>query len=108
MTAYAIGWLRDLIHGPEIIRYIEEIDATLAPYDGRFRVHGDRPHVIEGEWSGDFVLIEFPSMAAARNWYASEAYSALIPLRARNSNSVVFLIDGVDDAYRATNLLKRV
>lgn len=106
MIAYAIGWLKNLTPGPEIIHYIENIDATLVPYGGKFRVHGKRPEVIEGEWNGDFVLIEFPSMKAARNWYASEAYSALIPLRAQNSESVVFLIDGVDDTYRAIDFLK--
>ena len=34
-----------------IIEYLERIDVTLAPFGGRFRVHGARPEVLEGEWS---------------------------------------------------------
>ena len=106
MPAYAIGWLRDLRSGPEIVRYLEEIDATLAPFGGKFRIHGGQVDVLEGEWTGDLVAIEFPTRQAARDWYASEAYSAIAPLRTSNSKSLVLLMDGVDDAHAATDVLR--
>jgi len=40
--AYAIAYLRDVRFGEEIIEYLQRIDATLAPYGGRFLVHGVR------------------------------------------------------------------
>ena len=89
--------------GPEIVRYLEEIDATLEPFGGKFRIHGGSAEVLEGDWMGDFIAIEFPSMAHARDWYASDAYRAIAALRTRNSHSVVFLVDGVDDSHRATD-----
>jgi uncharacterized protein (DUF1330 family) len=107
MAAFAVGWLRELRPGPDIDRYVKKIDATLAPFKGKFRVHGARAEVLEGEWIGDFVLIEFPTLEAARDWYESDAYKELIPLRAQNSHSVVFLIDGVPDSYRAIDLLMK-
>jgi uncharacterized protein (DUF1330 family) len=105
MAAYAIGWLRQVRMGQEIVGYLEEIDATLAPFGGKFRIHGGSAEVLEGEWAGDLVAIAFPSMEDARDWYASDAYCAIAALRTRNSNSVVFLVDGVDEAHRATDVL---
>jgi uncharacterized protein (DUF1330 family) len=43
MPAYAIGHLRDVAVGPEIVEYLERIDETLAPFGGRFIIHGARP-----------------------------------------------------------------
>ncbi|HWL98899.1 MAG TPA: DUF1330 domain-containing protein [Nocardioidaceae bacterium] len=60
VPAYAIAYIRDVDFGPEIIEYIEKIEATLAPYSGRFIVHGGPIVQVEGEWTGDVVIIEFP------------------------------------------------
>ena len=38
--SYAVGLLQDVRMGPAIIEYLERIDATLAPFDGHFVVHG--------------------------------------------------------------------
>ena len=108
MSAYAIGWLTDVQAGPDIVRYLEEIDATLAPFDGRFRIHGGPVDVLEGDWAGDLVVIEFPDKGAARGWYGSDAYRAIAPLRTANSRSVVFLADGVDETHRASDVLGRI
>ena len=35
VPAYAIAYIQDVDLGPEIIEYIEKIEATLAPYGGR-------------------------------------------------------------------------
>ena len=64
VPAYAIAYIRDLDFGPEIIEYIEKIDATLAPYGGRFIVHGGPIIPAEGEFEGDFVIIRFPDADA--------------------------------------------
>jgi hypothetical protein len=31
-TTYAMGIVRDVQRGPDIVRYLEELDATLAPW----------------------------------------------------------------------------
>jgi len=41
MTAYAIANIQSITIGPAIVEYLERIDATLAPYGGRFLIHGD-------------------------------------------------------------------
>ncbi|MCO5968561.1 DUF1330 domain-containing protein [Actinoallomurus soli] len=105
MAGYAVGHLHDVAAGPAIVEYLERIDATLEPYGGRFLIHGARPDVREGDWSGDLILIEFPDLDSARAWYDSPAYREIIPLRAENSRGAILLIDGAGDDHRATDVL---
>jgi uncharacterized protein (DUF1330 family) len=105
MTTYGVGILRDVKMGPPIVEYLERIDATLAPYDGHFIIHGGRPELLEGTSPGTLVVIEFPDRAAAEAWYQSPAYQAILPLRAENSESTVFVIDGVGRDHVATDVL---
>jgi hypothetical protein len=50
-------------------------------------------------------VIAFPDANAARAWYASPAYQALLPLRRRNAEGEVFLIAGVREDHRAMDIL---
>lgn len=105
MTSYAVGVLHEVKMGPPIVKYLERIDATLAPFDGHFIVHGGEAEVLEGTDPGTLIVIEFPDRASAEGWYASAAYQEILPLRSENSMSTVFLIDGVDRDHRATDVL---
>lgn len=104
-AAYAVGIVRDVQSGAGIVRYLEEIDATLAPYDGHFIIHGGEPVMFEGTNPGTLVVIEFPDRRSAGEWYASSAYQKILPLRTENSNSTIFVITGVDRDHRATDVL---
>jgi uncharacterized protein (DUF1330 family) len=91
--------------GPDIVEYLERIDATLAPYGGRFLVHGDPVQVIEGEWPGHLIVIEFPDRASAQAWYRSSEYQEIVRLRTDNSDSDVVFVDGVSADHRAADVL---
>ena len=103
--AYAVAYLREVDLGPAIVEYIERFDETLAPYGGRMLVHGGELTPAEGEWDGDLVIVEFPSAAAAREWYDSPAYQAILPLRTEHSQSIAAMVEGVPDGYRAVDKL---
>jgi len=45
MKCYAVGILNQIKMGRPIVEYLERIDATLAPYDGHFIVHGGEPEI---------------------------------------------------------------
>src|SRR5215212_5031128 len=105
MKGYAIGILRDVEMGPPIVQYLERIDATLEPYQGRFIVHGGPVDVREGANLGDVIIIEFPDRAHAERWYESAAYQQILPLRAENSAGTILLAGGVDEDHRATDIL---
>ena len=102
---YAVGLLHDVEMGPEIVAYIEGIDETLAAFGGRFIIHGGKVTELEGTWSGDMIVIEFPDRAAAEGWYSSPAYRAILPLRTGHSKGVVILTDGVGAGHAATDIL---
>jgi uncharacterized protein (DUF1330 family) len=105
--AYGIGLLHNVTLGPPIVDYLERIDATLAPFGGRFIVHGGAPELLEGAHPGDVVIIEFPDRARASAWYHSPAYRAILPLRTENSDSTVVIVDGVGPDHVATDVLRR-
>jgi uncharacterized protein (DUF1330 family) len=103
MAGYAVGHLHEVTMGPGIVEYLQRIDATLEPFQGRFLVHGAEADVREGDWAGALIVIEFPSLEQARGWYTSPAYEEIIPLRADNSRGAILLIDGAGDNHRATD-----
>lgn len=108
VKAYAIAYLRDVDVNEEIVRYIERIDATLAPYGGRFLVHGGRLTPMEGDWDGDVIVIEFPDEQAVRDWYDSPAYQEILPLRTRNSRGMTAMVRGLPTGYRAVDKLAQL
>lgn len=109
MTAgYAVGYLRDVGFGEEIADYLRRIEATLEPYGGRWLVHGAGLEPLEGSWTGDLVIIAFPTVADARAWYESPGYQEILGLRTRNSDSMVALVDGVPAGYRAEATLAKL
>ncbi|MFT2020068.1 DUF1330 domain-containing protein [Streptomyces sp. 796.1] len=99
MSAYGFAHLRSRRHHPDILEYLERIQATLDPFDGHFLVHGAPAEVLEGEWPGSMVLIEFPDLQAARAWYASPAYQAIRRLRSDHIEGDLLLVEGVGPAY---------
>jgi uncharacterized protein (DUF1330 family) len=105
VRGYAVAHLREVQMGPDIVTYLQRIDATLAPYQGRFIIHGGSPRVLEGRWSGALVVLEFPTPERAAAWYASDAYQEILPLRLRNADGWVVVADGVPDGHLAADLL---
>lgn len=99
MPAYALAHLYNPRPHPEVIEYLERIQATLDPYGGRFLVHGPQVQVAEGEWPGTIVIIEFPDADAAGDWYASPPYQDILPLRTRNIDGAAILVEGVGPDY---------
>jgi uncharacterized protein (DUF1330 family) len=108
MTAYVLGHLRTPSSHPDVFEYMERIQATLDPFSGRFRVHGALPEVLEGEWQGYAVLVEFPSIEHARRWYGSAAYREILPLRTDHIEASVILVDGVGPDHDSAALAARL
>lgn len=105
MPALAVAHMRSVNIGPAIVEYLEKIDATLRPFAGRFLVHGGRKERVEGDWMGDLIIIQFPDLQHLRNWYASEAYRAILPLRTQNSETDIIFVETEPEDHRATDVL---
>ena len=86
------------VHDTEAYReYAAKVPATLVGFEGRFLVRGGRIEPLEGDAPPQRIVVtEFPSLAHARDWYESDAYQALIPLRHAAGVTRSFLVEGPD------------
>lgn len=77
--------------------YRAKAPATVAASGGRYLVRGSDPAHLEPGWDVHrFVVLEFPSVAAAKAWYASPAYQKILPIRLKSTRSRMMLVDGLD------------
>jgi uncharacterized protein (DUF1330 family) len=105
MPSYAVAHMRQVTMGPAVVEYLQRIDATLTPFGGRFIVHGGEVEVLEGNWPGHLIVIEFPDRSRASAWYNSGAYQEIVALRTDNSDSDAIMVDGVGSEHKATDVL---
>ena len=76
--------------------YRARVPATLERYDGRFLVRGGTCETLEGNWQPRrIVVLEFPSVERAREWYTSPEYQQILPIRDQHARSRAILIQGV-------------
>ena len=76
--------------------YSKQVPATIEKYGGRYLVRGGKTEVREGEWPGPrTVILEFPSLARALEWYESPEYKPLRPIRQANSTAHFAFFEGV-------------
>lgn len=95
MPAYVIADVN--VTNPErYADYSAQVASTLEPYRGRFLVRGGSTERIEGEWlPRRLVIIEFPSMDAARRWYGSPEYQAILGIRHEAASARLIVTEGV-------------
>ena len=78
-------------------QYRQKVQATLAPYGGRFLVRGGDPERLEGDRPAHrVVVLEFASRERAEEWYHSKEYQEILPLRVRAATSRVLLVSGAE------------
>ena len=110
MSTYLINHLRipNGIPKPENLEYLEQVDATFEPYGGKWLVLDARVEVMEGAWPGSAVLMEFPDMDAAKQWYRSAEYQEILHLRTDNAISDLILVDPVARDFTAARWAREI
>lgn len=95
MTAYAI-FDADIHDQAGMDEYLRQVPATLKQYGAKLRVVTSNVETIEGDWTPRrIVILEFDNMDAARIWYNSPEYRAVLPLRLNASHDRVVLVEGM-------------
>ena len=76
-------------------RYRAAVPPVIAAHGGRYLVRGGELHVMEGApgWKR-LVVLEFPSLAAARAFYDAPDYAPLLALRLASTNSQMVMVEG--------------
>lgn len=76
--------------------YQQLVGATIAAYGGRYLVRGGDTNTVEGDWQPRrLVILEFESVARAKEWYYSEEYAGPKGMRQRAARSSVVFAEGV-------------
>lgn len=75
--------------------YLKEAPRTIAQYGGAYVARGGETLILEGEeLSKRLVLIEFPSIEKAKEWYYSFEYQDIKKLRAGAAIGSLIAIQG--------------
>jgi uncharacterized protein (DUF1330 family) len=75
--------------------YRAQTPGVIERYGGRFIVRGGNAELLEGDREpARIVVIEFPDVAAARRFYDSPDYQAIIGIRQRAATSRLILVEG--------------
>lgn len=98
MPAYVISEV-DILDQAAAVRYRTLAAESIARHDGRYVVRGAEPFVPEGEWprSARVVVVEFASMAKAREWYESDDYAEALAIRRTALDRRLLFVEGVEE-----------
>jgi len=96
MAAYVISEVEILDEGQANI-YRPLASASIERYGGRYIVRGGAVELIEGERNSKrrFVIVEFPSMQQAHEWYRSTEYSEALKARGGALTRTLTFVEGV-------------
>ena len=95
MPAYLVAEL-EVTDPAQFEEYRKGVPASIAAYGGRYIARGGAIEPLEGDWSPKrMVLVEFPSLAQAKAWYASAEYRDLLALRLKSAKTRAVLLEGL-------------
>lgn len=96
MKGYLIAMVD--VSDPEAYKqYSSRTPDIIARHGGRFLVRGGEVVALEGKTpAGRLVVLEFASVAAARTFYDSEDYQAILPYRTAASRADFLLVEGCE------------
>jgi len=76
--------------------YREAVPPLIAAHGGRYIVRGGKTEAVEGtDPYRRLVVLEFPSLAAAKAFYESPDYAPVLRIRLAASEGQVVLVEGV-------------
>lgn len=96
MAAYVISEVEILDEGQADI-YRPLASASIERYGGRYIVRGGAIELMEGERNATrrLVIVEFPSMQRAHEWYRSPEYAEALRVRAGALTRTLTFVEGV-------------
>jgi uncharacterized protein (DUF1330 family) len=98
MSAYVISEV-EILDRQLIDEYRTLAQATIAQYGGHYIARGGAIETIEGDWRPKhIVIVEFPSMEKAREWYNSPEHAQALKVRQHVLRRRLILIEGTPQA----------
>ena len=95
MAAYVISEV-EILDEERANIYRPLASASIERYGGRYIVRGGEADVVEGgPPARTIVIVEFPSMARAREWYRSPEYAEALKVRAGALERRLIFVEGM-------------
>ena len=95
MAAWVIGAIQKVNDADGFTAYQKAGGPTVAQYGGKRIASGSKIEVADGTWSpARIVVLEFESLAKAKEWYNSPEYQAAMEKRISSSDSGFIFVDG--------------
>jgi uncharacterized protein (DUF1330 family) len=94
MAAYVI--VEVSIQDPvEYEEYKKLTPAAVATYDGKFLARGGETVSLEGDWNPErIVVLEFPTVERAKEWWGSKIYTTAKEIRQRAAKTKMIIVEG--------------
>lgn len=94
MSAYIIVDIQ--VNDPERYEdYKSMAQATVSAFDGEYIVRGGTAERLEGDWEPRrVVVLRFPDLARAKEWWASDDYAPAKALRNETADSRMIVVEG--------------
>ncbi len=85
------------IHDPELYEEYKKISLpAVEAFGGRFLVRGAKTESFEGDWNPQrLVVLEFSSVAIAREWWSSEQYAIAKNIRYKAAKSKMLVVESI-------------
>lgn len=94
MAAYVVADV-DVTDPAKYEEYKKLTPGAVAKHGGRFLARGGQALTLEGNWRPNrIVVIEFPTLEQARNFYTSVEYTAARRARAGAAKMNMIVVDG--------------
>lgn len=69
---------------------------SITQYGGRYIARGGKVETLEGDWAPQrFVILEFPSLDRAKEWWSSKEYADARALRQATARSKMLVVEGL-------------
>jgi uncharacterized protein (DUF1330 family) len=76
--------------------YRQMVLPTITAFGGRFIARGGRTEALEGQLpAGRMVIVEFPSLDRAKEWWSSPEYAEARAIRQATSDGTLIVVEGV-------------
>ncbi len=93
MSAYVVSIVESLDRA-KVALYSAIAAASISQYGGRYLARTNQIEALEGIAPRFIVIVEFPTMERAREWYASPEYARALGMRQGALERTMLIVDG--------------
>ena len=95
MAAYVIVEI-EIVDPVGFEEYKKRVVPIVEKYGGQYIAVSDQVETLEGDWKPKrIVVLQFPSMDRAKEWFNCEEYRAICEIRYRTAKTKIVLVEGI-------------